>query len=690
MPLTSPGLPPATPFPNRAEFDEAVTAVVTAGAAYHNTGDPVMDDGQHDRLLARIAVTHRLHPGWDDHGVLTSIAPGAALGDVKHPMPMLSLDKATTFDQVAAFIDRLRGALAVVELKFDGLAVRARYERGRLVLAATRGDGTHGENITAQVLRHGGIRGLPAALLRPWTGEVRGEVYLSGDDFALANANRVAQGKAAFATPRNAASGALRKRDLAYKVPMSFAAYTAAADDFRSIDSHLERMAVLKAMGIHVASALTIGTLAPTTRISCTTVAAVRAVITEISERRLTLGVPIDGVVIKADSRATRKVLGSGSCAPRWAVAFKYAPDHAFSVLRDIEVGVGRTGRMSLTAVIDPVTVDGTTITRASLHNVAWVTAQGLGIGSKVAVVRAGEVIPRVTAAVGEQSVDVRTWQPPQECPKCGEPWDTAQQLWRCPTPACSLVSLLTYAASRDVLDIDGLGEEIATALLDGDLVRDLADLYSLTVDQLAAVTYSRSADSDGTPRRIGETTAAKLVAGITAAKAQPLARHITALGIRMTGRSVGRWLASYFRSLEALRAASVEELALVERIGPAKAKSIHDGLRSASEMIDRLIAADITTEMEDAVSGDETALPWTGMTVVITGSVPGMSRGQAQEAATRLGATVSNSVSRTSNLLVVGSGSSTRNKLAKAEEHQVQTMSADEFVALQAGIANR
>ncbi|WNV85068.1 NAD-dependent DNA ligase LigA [Umezawaea sp. Da 62-37] len=690
MPAALLGGTAATPFPHRDEFEEAVTALVTASAAYHNTDDALMDDGEHDHLLARIAATHHLHPDWDDHGVLTSVAPGAAAGDVHHPTPMLSLDKVTTDDQVAAFVDRLGGADVVVELKFDGLAVRAGYKRGQLVLAATRGDGTHGENITAQVLRRGGIRGLPAALPRPWTGEVRGEVFLTGADFATANTNRISHGKAAFATPRNAASGTLRKQHLHYEVPMSFAAYAAAGAEFDAIDSHLERMAVLKTMGIQVASALTVGSVDPGLRIRCTTTEAVRAVIAEIGERRAFMSVPIDGVVIKADSRAARLRLGSGTLAPRWAAAYKFAPDHAFSVLRAIEVGVGRTGRMSLTAVIDPVAVDGTTITRASLHHVAWVTGQHLGVGSKVAVVRAGEVIPRVTAAVGEQPEGVLPWQPLPACPKCDQPWDTTQQLWRCSTPACSLVSLLTYAASRDVLDIDGLGEEIATALVDADLVRDPADLYDLTVEQIAAVVYSRAAGGERASRRIGEATATKLVAGIAAAKAQPLARHITSLGIRMTGRSVGRWLAAHFGSLEALRAAGVEDLASIDRIGPAKAESIHEGLRSASAVIDRLIAAGITTEIEKPEAGEEVSLPWTGKTVVITGSVPGMSRGQAQEAAVRLGATVSGSVSARTDLVIVGAGTSTRSKLAKAEQHQVPTMPAEAFVALHADTVNR
>lgn len=288
-----------------------------------------------------------------------------------------------------------------------------------------------------------------------------------------------------------------------------------------------------------------------------------------------------------------------------------------------------------------------------------------------------------MTAAVGEQPEGVLPWQPPPSCPKCDRPWDTTQQLWRCSTPACSLVSLLTYAASRDVLDIDGLGEEIATALVDTDLVRDVADLYDLTVEQVAAVIYSRAAGGERASRRIGETTAIKLIAGIAAAKAQPLARHITSLGIRMTGRSIGRWLAAHFGSLEALRAASVEDLASIEHIGPAKAESIHEGLRSASEVVDRLIAAGITTEIEKSEASVDASLPWTGKTVVITGSVPGMSRGQAQEAAIRLGATVSGSVSAKTDLVIVGAGASTRSKLAKAEQHQVPMMPAEEFVAL-------
>lgn len=670
-------------FDDRVEFDQAVDRVRAAAAAYF-AGEPlVMSDGDYDLLVARIAATVQRHDDWDHRGVLTKVAAGAVpRGEVVHTTPMLSLDKATTIDEVAAFLATLADSAAVVEVKLDGVAVRAQYRDGRLVRAATRGDGHSGEDVTAQVRRHGGVYGLPAVLSRPWTGEVRGEIYMTTADFEQANAVRVAHGKPAFANPRNAVAGVLRKQDLRYPVPMSFAAYAIVGDGLDTVAGHLERMAEARALGLTTATALTVEALPADTNTWGTTIGEIESLITQIGHQHDQLGYPIDGVVIKAASRHVRIMLGQGSHSPRWALAFKYPPDTAFSILRDIEVGVGRTGRASFRAVIDPVQVGGTTITYASLHHAAWITDQGLGLGSRVAVVRAGDVIPRVTAAVGEQPDGVVAWQPPGTCPQCDQPWDTSTQLWRCTTPSCSVVSLLTYAASRDVWDIDGLGEEVATALVESGLVSSIADLFALTASQIATVPYPRrdfAAPVAGV-RHIGKPTATKLVAGIAAATSQPLARHITALGIRMTGRRMGRTLAAHFGTLDALRTATLDQLAEVEGVGPEKARSIHEGLRAHTEVLDRLVDAGITRRAESAPAG---SAPLAGQTVVITGAVQGMSRAQAQDAAAQLGATVSGSVSAKTDLLVVGSGSSTRSKLVKAQEFGVESMPAEQFVAL-------
>jgi DNA ligase (NAD+) len=663
------------PFAQRDEFDQAVTHARDAGTAYYAGVTPLMADDEYDQLVARIAATTAAHPDWDSHGVLTEVAVGAPSGEIRHATPMLSLDKATTPTEVARFIDTLDGATALAEVKVDGMAVRVTYRQGRIVQAATRGDGTTGENITAQLLRGNGIAGLPTDLLSHWSGDVAGEVFMTHDDFEEANANRVAYGKTAFANPRNAVAGSLRKLDPGYHVPMSFAAYAIGGTDLANTDSYLERMAFAKALGIQTTWSLTIDALPPDTPARQHTDTDVNTAISAIGAARARLPYPIDGVVVKADDRQVRTRLGNGSRSPRWALAYKFAPDTTFSTLRDIEVAVGRTGRASFRAVIDPVAVDGTTIAFASLHHAAWITGQRLGIGSRVAVVRAGDVIPRVTAAAGDQPADVQPWEPPRNCPQCDQPWDTSTQLWRCTTPACSVVGRIVYAATRDVWDIDGLGEEIATALVDAGLVSTIADLFDLTVKQLGTLTLGG--------RAVGTATAERILAGIAAAKQQPLNRHITALGIRMTGRRVGQWLASRFGSLDALRAATVDELASIEGIGPEKARTIHAGLQEMSDVLDRLVAAGITTETEPATPAGATDNPLTGKRVVITGTVPGLNRTEAQEAAEALGAIVSGSVSKNTDLVVVGSGNSTRGKLARAEQLGIATMTAEQFVAV-------
>jgi DNA ligase (NAD+) len=679
---------PATnpvPFAERAEFDQAVAQAHAAGSAYHNGAEPLMSDGAYDLLTARIAATVQLNPDWDSHGITTEIAAGAVGGTVKHRTPMLSLDKATTQEEVTKFVAEFASSAAMVELKLDGMAVSAIYRNGRLVQAATRGDGMTGEDVTTQVTREPGIAGLPVTLPRSWSGTVRGEIYMTEADFESANTARVAFGKKAFVNPRNAVAGSIRKVDPGYLVPMSFAAYTAAGEGLADIDSHVERMAHLAAMGFTTAARLTAGAVPPGTPIVCHDGEEVLAAITAIGERRPRLTIPTDGVVVKADSRIERNRLGASSRAPRWALAYKFPPDQAYSYLREIQFTIGRTGRVGLRAVIDPVDVGGTTITYATLHNVSWILNQGLGIGTRVAVSRAGDVIPRIVAAVGTQPDDVIKWTPPSDCPQCEQPFDTSSELWRCTTPSCSLVSWLTYAASRDVWDIDGLGEEIAGALVDAELVRDPADLFALDATRIAAVQYPRpeAAGDTALVRRIGMAIAERLVTGIAQAKGQPLARHITALGIPKTGRSVGRWLAARFQTLDALRAATPDDLADIDGIGPEKARSIYQGLRERTDVIDRLIAAGITTQVEQVAAEQAGALPLAGKKVVITGSIPALNRTEAQEAAIRLGATVSSSVSAKTDLVIAGSGDSARSKLIKAEALNIETMTGEEFAAL-------
>jgi DNA ligase (NAD+) len=644
-----------------AGFDAAVEAVLGAAKSYYDTGDVLMTDADYDALLERIAAAKAAHPGWDDRGVSTRVAAGASSGgDVRHPVAMLSLGKVTTTDDVHAFIATLGGDPCLVEVKLDGLAIRVEYVAGRLTLAALRGDGTSGENVTAQVLR--GIAGLPAQLTEPWTGEVRGEVYMTLSDFEAASANRVAAGGKAFINSRGAVAGSIRSADRTYETPMTFAAY----DISGRFDAHRERMAAAAALGFPVAGTLAVGVV----QVATTAEEAIAA-IERIGERRRSLTFPIDGAVLTADLETTRLRLGHGSRTPYWAAAFKYPADTGSTVLRDIEVRVGRTGRISLRAVLDPVFVDGTTITYATLHNPKFVEDQGLAIGQTVAVWRAGDVIPRVTAPIGEQPHGLTPWTPPETCPQCGGEWDRTSLLWRCHTPSCALTNRLVYAAGRDCLDIDGLGEEIVIAMVEAGLVRDLADLFTLTAEQIAALRLG-----DGT-RQVGLAIAERILAGLDHARRQPFNRVITALGIRMTGRSVGRWLAARFKSMDALRAATLEEIAEIERMGLIKAQYVLDGLTEQRDVIDRLAAAGLTMHVED----DGAAKPLAGNTYVVSGTVPGYNRTSVNERIEALGGRASSSVSATTTALVTAE--TTTAKAKKAAQLGIPILDPNDFATL-------
>ena len=656
-------------FADRAEFDAGVEQARRAARLYYDTGDAVMTDADYDVLADRIAASVAAHPEWDDQGVTTAVAAGASAGgDVRHPTAMLSLHKIKTPDEVTAFVATLGGDGCLVEVKLDGLAIRAEFVAGRLTLAALRGDGTTGEDVTAQVRR--GIAGLPAELDTPWTGEVRGEVYMTVDDFQAASANRVAAGGKAFVNSRGAVAGAIRSIDRAYEAPMTFATYEITGEGVDPAGSHLGRMGRAEELGFPAACRLI-----PDVTGECFTAEQVVAAIDVIGAQRPTLVFPIDGAVIKANAESTRRRLGLASRTPYWAVAFKYPPDTASTVLRDIEVRVGRTGRISLRAVIDPVQVGGTTVTKATLHNPQWVAEQGLAIGQTVAVWRAGDVIPRVTAPIGDQPHGLAPWVAPEVCPQCGEPWDTTSLLWRCHTASCAAANALAYWCSREALDVDGAGDSFCDAVIEAGLARDVADLYALTVDDIAELPVGRTA-AGGTVM-LGRANAERIVAGLEASKRQPFNRVVTGLGIRMTGRSVGRWLAARFKSMTALRAATVEEIAEIDKMGLIKAQHVVDGLAAMSGVIDRLTAHGLTMEVTD----DGGVKPLAGQTYVVSGSVPGYTRTTVSERIEALGGSASSSVSAKTTALVTAE--TTTAKAKKAAQLGIPVIEPEEFARM-------
>ncbi|MFB7944700.1 NAD-dependent DNA ligase LigA [Kitasatospora phosalacinea] len=674
------------------DYADAVATATRAAAAYYADGATTLGDDEYDALVRGIEAYERAHP----QEVLADsptgkVAGGAAEGDVPHSVPMLSLDNVFSGEELAdwaASLERRLGRAPAgwcVEPKLDGLAVAARYEGGVLRQVLTRGNGLAGEDITHTA---GDVLGLPAVLAEPVDVELRGEVLLTHAQFELANEIRTAHGAVPFANPRNGAAGTLRAKDRPYRIELTFFAYDAVglggADGALAHSALLERLA---ALGANTAAA----TAAAPQR--CESVAEVQRRVEEIAGMRAALPFGIDGVVVKADDAADQAQAGSGSRAPRWAVARKLAAEHKVTRLLAVEWAVGRTGIIAPRAVLEPVVIDGVTVSFATLHNPADIERRGLMLGDRVFVYRAGDVIPRVEAPLVEERTGAE--QPivfPSACPRCGEAIDTGEQRWRCVRGRnCQAVASIVYAAGRDQLDVEGLGSTRAVQLVEAGLVRDLADVFTLTREQLLSL------------ERMGATSTDNLLAAIETARSRPLNRVLCALGVRGTGRSMSRRIAAHFGSMAAIRAADAETLAAVEGIGPEKARLVVSELAELSALLDRLAALGVgtqvteptapatpTTETGEAGEAEETAAapaggPLVGEAVVVTGSMTGplaaLSRNEVNELIERAGGKASSAVSKRTTLLVAGEKAGS--KRAKAEELGIRVLDPEQFAAL-------
>ncbi|MEU7908058.1 NAD-dependent DNA ligase LigA [Actinoplanes sp. NPDC049118] len=674
----------AARFDTVGEYREAIARIRPAAEVYYAGGDLAMDDATYDALLARVAATERAEPSWAEAGSpTTAVGAGIAGGDVEHSTPMLSLDNVFDAEELRAWAARLDRVLGhpvhgyTVEPKIDGMAVAARYVDGRLRQLATRGDGRAGEDVTSQARL---VAGLPAALTSTATVEVRGEVFMTDADFARANELRVAHGGQPFANPRSAAAGTLRAQDRAYDAPLSFLAY--AVHDLPGGEglTHSAAMAAIGDLGVATTAA------SPAGMPRCATIDDLVAAIAAMGAARGTLGFDIDGAVVKADDPADRDRAGSSSRAPRWAIAHKFPADTRTSRLAAIEVQVGRTGVITPVAVLEPVQVGGVVVTSATLHNFGDLVRRDVRVGDTVFVRRAGEVIPEITGAkLDERPADAQPFTPPELCPRCGGEIDRSQKRWRClQGRACGAGESLAYFAARDSMDIEGLGDKVIAGLVAAGLVTDPADLYDLDAEACAKLD------------RLGRTSATKLVANIEASKTQPLSRVLTGLGVRMTGRSMSRRLARHFGSMAALTSATVEELQQVEAVGPERAATIAAELIDLAPVIAKLTERGVNmTEpgvpgpagRTAAPAGAESApLPLRRedgkpMTVVVTGSVPGLTRNEGNEAVEHLGGRSSGSVSARTDLVVVGAGAGS--KAAKAEQLGVRIMASERFAEL-------
>jgi DNA ligase (NAD+) len=662
----------AEPFPNAKAYHAAIEQVRAAAAAYFAGDELLMDDADYDALVARLAATEDAHPAWraEDSPTAAVGAGMGVVGDVEHSEPMLSLDNIFDEEGLRAWavrLDRIIGrpvARYTVEPKIDGLAVAARYVDGKLKQVATRGDGRTGEDVSGQTRL---VSGLPKKLSERVTVEARGEVFMTDADFEVATERRVAHGEPAFANPRSAAAGSLRAQRT-YDVPLSFFAYAAhGLPDW----PHTEAMAYLYKLGVSTVAQ------SPAGQKVCTNIDEILTAVNHLGSTRGTLGFGVDGAVIKADLPADRSAAGFSSRAPRWGVAYKFPADTRTTKLLAIEVQVGRTGVITPVAVLEPVQVAGVTITSATLHNFADLVVRDVRAGDTVFVRRAGDVIPEITGPkLDARPADAVPFEPPEVCPRCGGEIDKSQKRWRCVNGrACGAMESLSYFASRYAMDIEGLGQKILETLIANRLVIDPADLYDLKVADLTGL------------ERMGQVSAGKLVAAIQGSKAQPLSRVLTGLGVRMTGRSMSRRLARHFETMDALLAADVGGLQRVEGVGPERAAMIAAELVELTPLIDKLTQRGVNmTEPRTAVAASIATMPLhnpdgSPMTVVVTGSVPGLSRTEGNEAVERLGGKSSSSVSKKTDLVVVGDGAGS--KADKATEFGLRVLPAERFAEL-------
>ncbi|MEU6836408.1 NAD-dependent DNA ligase LigA [Streptomyces rubiginosohelvolus] len=685
-----------------AAYAAAVEQASVAAAAYYATGESALDDDAYDRLARGIAAYEADHP----EEVLAAsptgkVAGGAAVGDVPHTVPMLSLDNVFSAEQFATWTASLERRIGrpvtawSVEPKLDGLAVAARYRDGRFERLITRGDGTAGEDVSHAA---GAVVGLPERLAEPVTIEVRGEILMTNAQFDQGNAIRTEHGGAPFANPRNGAAGTLRAKDRAYRVETTFFAYGALPlPDSGELGEtlaelpHSEVLSYVASLGVHTAAGTDV---AP---VLAATVEEVQARVDAIGSLRAALPFGIDGIVIKADLAADQREAGSGTRAPRWAIAYKLPAVEKITRLLSVEWNVGRTGIIAPRAVLEPVVIDGSTVGYATLHNPADITRRDLRLGDQVMVYKAGDIIPRIEAPV----VHLRTGDEtpidfPENCPQCGSDIDTSEQRWRCTRGRnCRLVASVSYAAGRDQLDIEGLGATRVVQLVDAGLVADFADLFTLEREQLLALD------------RMGETSTDNLLAAIETARNRPLSRVFCALGVRGTGRSMSRRIARYFATMDRIVAADVETLQRVDGIGKEKAAAVVAELVELAPLIDKLVAAGVSmtepgatpppepgTEEEAAAgagaeavgdAGTGSTLPLAGMIVVVTGAMSGalekLSRNQMNELIERAGGKSSSSVSKRTSLLVAGDKAGS--KRTKAEDLGVRIAVPEEFAEL-------
>lgn len=658
---------------------------------YYVKDAPEISDAAFDSLLRDLDKLEKQYPQFLDPASPTQRVGGAVAAQftpVRHANRMFSLDNALDTSELEAWMDRMeshfgRFVPVVCELKIDGSSIALTYDRGSLVTAATRGDGTTGEDVTVNVRT---VRDVPLQLAKPGREgivgeqpiEVRGEIYMSKASFEKLNHQAEEEGKAAFANPRNAAAGSLRQKDYHVTAERDLSTFIyAIGDDARiTANSQWELLAWLRSCGFHVNPDVQ----------RCETRQQVLDFCAHCLEMRDDLAYEIDGVVVKIDSFAQQRELGYTARAPRWAIAYKFPPEEKTTLLRDITIQVGRTGAQTPVAELEPVRVAGSVVARATLHNSDEIERKNLRIGDTVVVRKAGDVIPEVLGPIlSLRPADSVPWKMPTTCPSCGSPVvrEEGEAVYRCVSLDCPAQAKerLLHWASRGALDIEGMGEEIIGRLLATGKVADVADYYTLSEADLRGLDMNR-VNKDGEPILLGETMAKKLVAALAESKTRPLPRVLFGLGIRHVGKTTAEQLVQAYPSIEALSAASVEELSAIPGIGVVIAESVQSFLANETNktVIARLAAEGFVLEEEMVEVGER---PLDGLTFILTGSLveSGMTRDEAGERLKALGAKVSGSVSKKTSYVICGQDAGS--KRTKAETLGVPILTERQFLRI-------
>ncbi len=633
-------------------IDQLTELVLYHSRRYYDQDAPEIEDYEYDKLLHRLMDLEESYPQFAHADSPTKRIVGQVKNTfepVEHKVQMGSLQDVFTPEEVYAFHERIKEVVAdpvyVVEPKIDGLSVSLEYRDGIFVRGSTRGDGFVGEDVTLNLKT---IQSIPKKLLEPFPFlEVRGEVYMSEERFQKLTEEQEIREEKPFKNPRNAAAGSLRQKDpaIAAQRGLDIFVFNVQQIEGKILTSHKESLDFLQQQGFPVSPSYQ----------AFSSIEAVMGEIQRIGENRENYSFGIDGAVVKVDSFAQRERLGSTAKYPKWAIAYKYPPEQKPTVLLDIQVKVGRTGALTPTAVFEPITLAGTTVSRAVLHNQAFIDEKQIAIGDTILVRKAGDIIPEVIGVVSHAQENP-VYQIPDICPACGSPvfFEGGQAVKRCQNSDCpaQLLRNLIHFASRDAMDIDGLGPSIVENLVSAGLVKSPADLYDITLEEVSVLD------------RIAEKSGSNLLAAIEKSKQNDLSRLLFALGIRGIGQKAAKLLAARFMDIEHLFSASEGDISSIDGFGGIMARAVVEyfSLDATRGLIDRLQKAGVNTRSKDRPTSDRLA----GLSFVLTGTLPHMTRSEAGARIERLGGKVSSSVSKKTSYVVAGEEAGS--KLAKAQ----------------------